>query len=196
MARTPEQRARYAEKERQRREANREEYNAKARQRREEQGAHIRALDNARYANDPNVREKKIEGAKRQARKDPAATAEYSRKYREENRDALIARQRALRLDPARRPRILLSQKNSNYKNAYGLTLEQRDSLLAAQGGTCGLCKRPIEFRSGGASVDHCHSSKKIRAILCPHCNRGLGHFFDNPELLRAAALYIEKHRG
>jgi hypothetical protein len=39
--------------------------------------------------------------------------------------------------------------------------------------------------------VDHDHVTGKIRGMLCGHCNRGLGHFRDSPELLDFAAQYI-----
>ena len=39
--------------------------------------------------------------------------------------------------------------------------------------------------------VDHCHKTNKIRGMLCNHCNRGLGHFRDDPELLEFARIYL-----
>jgi len=39
--------------------------------------------------------------------------------------------------------------------------------------------------------VDHDHKTNKIRGLLCNHCNRGLGHFRDDPMLLEFAAMYI-----
>jgi hypothetical protein len=73
-------------------------------------------------------------------------------------------------------------------KNEYGLTLAEVDAMKQAQGGKCLICDREASL-----VVDHCHVSGQVRGLLCNRCNIGLGHFTDDPALLRVAALYLER---
>lgn len=61
---------------------------------------------------------------------------------------------------------------------------------LAKLANECVICGLKAEV------VDHDHNSGRIRGALCQRCNMGLGHFRDNPELLRLAALYLEGKCG
>lgn len=69
---------------------------------------------------------------------------------------------------------------------AHGLTvIEARD---LREGKTCAICDAPAEH------VDHCHTTGKLREPLCARHNLGIGYFKDNPEEMRRAAEYIERH--
>lgn len=83
--------------------------------------------------------------------------------------------------------------KKKALRRKYGLTMEQWDSLFAAQGHACELCRTTAPV--GGWTVDHDHASGRVRAILCRLCNIGLGSFRDDPELLERAAAYLRKHK-
>ncbi len=86
-----------------------------------------------------------------------------------------------------------------NLKRAYGLTPEQYDAMLAAQNGVCLLCgdaPNPNGVRAASRlHVDHDHETGRVRALLCNHCNRGIGAFRDDPDLMQRASLYVWKHR-
>ena len=56
--------------------------------------------------------------------------------------------------------------------------------------GKCDLCGAEETMHA-----DHCHATGVIRGFLCRACNVGLGHFKDDPELMRRAAEYIERYR-
>lgn len=72
----------------------------------------------------------------------------------------------------------------------YGLTTAEFMRLFAAQGGLCAICRKPNERRRRLA-VDHCHSSRRVRGLLCDACYNMLGMAGENPTILRAAADYL-----
>lgn len=82
-------------------------------------------------------------------------------------------------------------------KYLYGIDNSAFDEMLASQGGGCAICgKTPDEdYGNKRLNIDHCHSTGTVRELLCGACNRGLGCFNDNPELLDAARQYLLKHR-
>lgn len=49
--------------------------------------------------------------------------------------------------------------------------------LHKAQNGKCALCKKEIKMFVGrdGGFVDHCHTTGKVRSILCNRCNTVVG---------------------
>jgi hypothetical protein len=65
-------------------------------------------------------------------------------------------------------------------------------TLLAAQDGRCAICQFWPDFPLSDLNLDHCHTKKYVRGLLCPSCNKGIGQFKNDPTLLRAAAAYLE----
>lgn len=74
----------------------------------------------------------------------------------------------------------------------YGLTMEEFEAFMA---NGCAICGTHESQEGRALAIDHCHVSGKPRGVLCGRCNKGLGLFYDNPELLRNAADYIERGR-
>ena len=75
------------------------------------------------------------------------------------------------------------------YVRLYGITHTQKIELWEAQDKKCAICGSSIETIEK-AHLDHDHTSKKIRGILCTRCNTGLGLFHDNIEYLQKAITY------
>jgi hypothetical protein len=71
----------------------------------------------------------------------------------------------------------------------YGISTDEADIMLEAQGGLCSICKA-----APAAHVDHDHATGAVPALLCFNCNGGLGQFKDDPDVLRAAAEYVQFH--
>ena len=78
-------------------------------------------------------------------------------------------------------------------KTKYNISLKDYKDLKN-KFPTCAICKSLNQY-SAELSVDHCHKTGKIRWLLCKHCNRGLGAFFDDPNLLRKAADMLEAQK-
>ena len=80
-----------------------------------------------------------------------------------------------------------------HFKNKYNLSLEELNAMKVAQNFCCKLCgKHELETPRQSLCVDHCHKTNKVRGLLCESCNQALGLFYDNPEVIRKAAEYIE----
>lgn len=89
--------------------------------------------------------------------------------------------------------------KNADLKKMYGITVDDFDRMAREQDYCCAICgdQETATDKLGlprRLAVDHCHTTGKVRALLCTNCNKSLGGFKDNPELLRKAAEYLEHH--
>lgn len=80
-----------------------------------------------------------------------------------------------------------------NTTNKYGISREDLLSLIKKQNGLCAICKTAATFSSRKLSVDHDHRTGQVRALLCNHCNVGLGAFRDDVELMQKAIRYLKK---
>jgi hypothetical protein len=64
--------------------------------------------------------------------------------------------------------------------------------MLAAQHGRCAICHFKFSDECG-PRVDHCHRTGRVRALLCAHCNSGLGMFNEDVFALKNAMDYLLK---
>lgn len=79
----------------------------------------------------------------------------------------------------------------------YGIGLEQYNSMYSERCGQCDICKNSIahglepNVRVGlKACVDHCHTTGRVRGLLCHYCNRSLAFLEAHKD---AALTYLQK---
>lgn len=86
-------------------------------------------------------------------------------------------------------------RKSGKLKNMYGITLDDYNDMFNKQSGCCAICKTHQTHLKRKLFVDHCHSSNKVRELLCHHCNSLLGYAKDNKNILLEALHYVVKHK-
>lgn len=86
--------------------------------------------------------------------------------------------------------------RNSYIKSRFGITLAEYLSKLDSQDSKCSICKTDLPRSGHKTHLDHNHKNGQIREFLCTNCNRGLGHFQDNPAFLQEAINYLTKHNN
>ena len=76
----------------------------------------------------------------------------------------------------------------------YNINKDQYNKILKSQNYCCYICEKHMSEFSKSLYVDHCHTTGKVRGLLCNSCNKGLGDFKDNTLYLLKAIKYLEKN--
>lgn len=106
--------------------------------------------------------------------------AAYARKYRA----------RKMEEDPG-------FHKHWSLKKSYGIGIQEYNEMLERQHGVCAICEGTEKSTAHTSkkirtlAVDHCHSTGKVRGLLCSRCNRALGFFGDSIPTLKKAIAYL-----
>lgn len=90
--------------------------------------------------------------------------------------------------------KIYDNKRDGIIRRQYGITLADYEELLETQNFKCAICGNEDEVEGRRLAIDHCHESGDVRGLLCGKCNRGLGLFYDNPELLSNAIEYLNQY--
>lgn len=67
-----------------------------------------------------------------------------------------------------RKKEYALCQKDKRYREKYGITLDQYNTMCSKQDGLCSICnsKDPTQ----PLIIDYCTETRKIRGLLCSKC--------------------------
>ena len=92
-----------------------------------------------------------------------------------------------------------IQTKNSKLKTTFNITFDQYEEMRISQNNCCAICLKPETHTRNGKIrdlvVDHCHTTGKIRQLLCNGCNTGLGQFKDNQDALLNAIEYLKRNK-
>ena len=94
-----------------------------------------------------------------------------------------------------KRPKQTKEQKRRYLMSSYGLTKDEFDAMLKKQNNCCAICGSS-DWGKPSPSIDHCHTTGKVRGLLCNNCNRGLGLLKDSTEVIKNAIKYLRRTRS
>lgn len=100
--------------------------------------------------------------------------------------------------EPVRHKRLGLcdahTRQNNYMSHKYGIGMAERYKLAEQQNWTCAIC--PVKDERGSLNIDHCHTTGRVRGLVCGNCNRAIGLFKDDPRIIKNAAHYLERDNG
>jgi len=80
----------------------------------------------------------------------------------------------------------------------YGVSKEDIIKLLEIK--NCQICNTELSMDAENyhhkPNIDHCHSTGKIRGVLCGYCNNLIGRAKDSVEILMLAIKYLQREEG
>jgi len=88
--------------------------------------------------------------------------------------------------------------REQHLQRSYGIGRDEYSNLLEEQNNQCAICKSldpKGKHNNNYFPVDHCHSTNKVRGLLCHNCNTSLGLVGDNIQTLETMINYLQTHQ-
>ncbi len=122
--------------------------------------------------------------------KDPLQAKAYNKKWSKENSAKKnLSSIKWARNNPER-------ARSYHIKSKYNITQEQYNEILVRQNYVCAICFKPetSKHQCGKVrplSIDHNHTTGKVRGLLCHKHNMAIGVFEDDVAILENAKQYL-----
>ena len=87
-----------------------------------------------------------------------------------------------------------IKYREQHLKRMYGITQQDYEVMIAEQNNQCAICNATEpggRHNRGYFVVDHCHTTGKVRKLLCNNCNTALGLVGDNVDTLHKMINYL-----
>jgi len=85
--------------------------------------------------------------------------------------------------------------RNRHFKRCYKIDINQYNELFRLQEGKCLICEKQFESDSlyfkDRLVIDHCHTTGKVRGLLCSNCNTAIGMMNENINSFKNAICYL-----
>jgi hypothetical protein len=108
--------------------------------------------------------------------------------YSKEALERKRAREREYDKERWNDPEFRRAKADSRHKRLYGISLDERDAMEREQDGKCAICREKKKL-----VVDHCHTTGKVRGLLCGSCNKALGFLKDDSERIARLLDYLSR---
>lgn len=109
-------------------------------------------------------------------------TSEHKRSLTREQLDVVNASNRTWRRNNPR------NMKSIYLRKSFGIDIDKYEEMFESQNGLCLICGQSKKL-----SVDHNHTTGKVRGLLCSTCNAGIGMLKDDIFLVEKALAYLKE---
>jgi len=116
----------------------------------------------------------------------------YSKNYYKSNRESVLKKQKIYY--ELNKTEIINKNRNRYLKRKFGITIDDYNEMLTLQLSGCSICGKSINDNGNKLDIDHDHKTGKVRGLLCKNCNKGIGLFYENINILEGAINYIKKY--
>ena len=66
--------------------------------------------------------------------------------------------------------------------------------MLSDQNHCCAICGAHQSTFNKSLNVDHCHTTNKVRGLVCTNCNRAIGLIKDSRSIAQSIVNYLSRY--
>lgn len=114
---------------------------------------------------------------------------EYKRQYFQKNKERIIQKRKNNPINSDKQFLYFIKSKYGVSELEYKRMLDERDYCCDI----CGLRQMGNAKNKDKLCIDHCHTTDKIRGLLCRNCNSAIGYFKDNIEVIEKSIKYLKR---
>jgi hypothetical protein len=122
---------------------------------------------------------------KEQYHKSRESQLAYHKDYYQKNKETQKVKSKAWYTH--NRDRVRVQSRLYRLKSRFGITLDDYNAMLLAQNNACAICGQ----HGRKLHVDHCHTTGKVRGLLCAPCNSFLGRIKESLDILDNVKCYL-----